>query len=561
MNSEARKRSVENLQRVYTIVISLAIVESLRRLFQSVDGLPDFPSLVSVICLLFTIVPFYHGANRYLDSTYVTGERSAKPHALILDFVILFLEGLIFFILSLLILNTQLFFTLLAFLFIIDAGWVWITRYTSTGETEIDNLYISWSIVNFIAAGLLLISMWSNLLNWSLWKTETVELIFVLMVVVIRSILDYVTVWNFYYPPTPESPYIMPIPRPAYPPGHNRKKLQDIISINEEKVNQIASILISTNIPHEEESSPHEFNWDKNLKDLANCYLAIVAICHQTSPQGEVRLSGSVKGVNKEGWDYLNEKFLTQSMLDPCLATPIYWAKLTPSDLSEIYDDDEKGRTLNRINERTFLINDLGRRMSNEGFTHIEDIFNSYQKRIGGEKGFLPHLKKFEAYSDPLSKKAFFFLSLVKNECGWSPIDPQNILSPIDYHELRGHLRIGTIIINDNNLLRKVRNGIPLSVQEDLEIRAKAQLANSQIASLSGFTSSVLHYLLWNVFRNCCPRESHQTHCESCVDNCNLPSQYKGMMIYHGNCIFSQVCSSKNLINKVVDPPYVGHYY
>src|SRR5262245_6898700 len=97
---EARKRSVDNLQRLYTVVVSLAVTESLRRLLAnfgtggSVAGLKEWLMFVS---LIFTLVPFYHGANRYLDATYVTDERSAKRSALLIDFIFLFCEGLLFF--------------------------------------------------------------------------------------------------------------------------------------------------------------------------------------------------------------------------------------------------------------------------------------------------------------------------------------------------------------------------------------------------------------------------------------------------------------------------------
>ena len=106
---EARKRSVDNLQRLYTVVISLAVAESLRRLLGDTppETIADYKQWLMFASLIFTVVPFYHGANRYLDATYVTGERSAKPIALMVDFVMLFLEGLLFFGLAMLTSDEQ----------------------------------------------------------------------------------------------------------------------------------------------------------------------------------------------------------------------------------------------------------------------------------------------------------------------------------------------------------------------------------------------------------------------------------------------------------------------
>ena len=110
--TEARKRSVDNLQRLYTVVISLAVTESLRRLlmnFSSRHEVAGYKEWLMFVSLIFTVVPFYHGANRYLDATYVTEERSAKHPALIVDFIMLFIEGLLFFGLAMVTTDENLF--------------------------------------------------------------------------------------------------------------------------------------------------------------------------------------------------------------------------------------------------------------------------------------------------------------------------------------------------------------------------------------------------------------------------------------------------------------------
>src|ERR1051325_6616791 len=97
---DARKRSVDNLQRLYSVVVSLAVTEILRRLligYAAGGTIAGYKEWFMFVSLIFTAVPFYHGANRYLDATYVIGERSAKHYALMVDFIMLFFEGLLFF--------------------------------------------------------------------------------------------------------------------------------------------------------------------------------------------------------------------------------------------------------------------------------------------------------------------------------------------------------------------------------------------------------------------------------------------------------------------------------
>ena len=98
------------------------------------------------------------------------------------------------------------------------------------------------------------------------------------------------------------------------------------IAINKGKTHQLAEVLRESGIPAEEESRTHSFSWNGDLTTLANCYFAIVAICHQTSPIGERRLEGYVGSIRKHGWDYLKEKFLVQAMQSLLYICILLWA-------------------------------------------------------------------------------------------------------------------------------------------------------------------------------------------------------------------------------------------
>lgn len=335
------------------------------------------------------------------------------------------------------------------------------------------------------------------------------------------------------------------------------------ILINDSQVSQLAELLKNSSVPVEEESSTHSFKWVGTYQELANSYFAIVAICHQTSAIGERRLEGFIYGNSKAkyGWDYLKERFLVVARDKPKWASCDYWKIVTPTDLSALYDDNISGKTLNRINERTYLINDLGDRLLKAGYHNIEKAFHGHNHTLGGSTGFLAFLKNFEAYRDPVMKKSQFFLSIAMKECGWKVRDPEHLSSPVDYHELRGHLRLGTLTINDPALGFKILHSLPLTESEDTALRTVVALVNDRLGSLSGLTSSIVHYLFWNVFRNCCPRESGKTHCASCGENCGLPDQYKRMPTYIKQCVFSNLCPSSGKLSKVIDPPYTGHFY
>jgi uncharacterized membrane protein len=199
---EARKRSVDNLQRLYTVVVSLAITASLGRTLLNQDkvDLTWSNKWVMFLSLLVTVIPFYHGANRYLDATYVTGERSAKRYSLMLDFLFLFFQALLLFTLALSITNEPshidrsdtYFYLGLTLLLLVDVIWVTITRYTTKSVTDAgvisNSNYTRWAGLNIIVIVLILV-----LIFYHLW-------VFLLALAFLRSVLDYFISHDFYYP-------------------------------------------------------------------------------------------------------------------------------------------------------------------------------------------------------------------------------------------------------------------------------------------------------------------------------------------------------------------------
>ena len=202
---QARTRSIDNLQRLYTFVISLAITESLRRLLILPDGglaVPSGPQVLMFVSLVATIIPFYHGANRYLDATYVTGEQSAKPPALLVDFLFLFVEALWFFVLALSVGNEMVFYTGLGALLLFDVVWVWVTNLLAAGARPKPPHYVKWVTINVVAAAVIFVSVWSFFSTGAdFWRDESARRLILTGVVVARTIFDYRLVWEFYYPP------------------------------------------------------------------------------------------------------------------------------------------------------------------------------------------------------------------------------------------------------------------------------------------------------------------------------------------------------------------------
>ena len=100
--------------------------------------------------------------------------------------------------------------------------------------------------------------------------------------------------------------------------------------------------------------------------------------------------------------------------------------------------------------------------------------------RLGGEDGLVALLARYEAYADPLAKKAFLFAKIAERR-GWLAVtDPQSWQ-----------------VCADNVLMRlALRSGLvePGGVEE---VRAATREAFASVAAESGVAPPVLDDLLW----------------------------------------------------------------
>lgn len=162
---------------------------------------------------------------------------------------------------------------------------------------------------------------------------------------------------------------------------------------------------------------------------------------------------------------------------------PDVWANETESSLIDTFTDPVRGFRLTDPAGRAALIRDLGIRLLDRGVESIQALYESCGGRIAtGHPNLLEGLREFEAYSDPVDKKAIFFLSLMRNSGIWKFIDDAALEAPVDYHEVRGHLRIGTVRVVDHALAEKIRSGSKVQSREHVAIRLATREAIRSIS-------------------------------------------------------------------------------
>ena len=298
---------------------------------------------------------------------------------------------------------------------------------------------------------------------------------------------------------------------------------------------------------------------EMSLTETANFYLLLVAICHQTQS-----LCGVIAGRYLRGWDYLTRKFEAATRFDRTLLDRRVWLHTEESTLRDVFHDEIHGATLSEPEARAALVRDLGEVMQRNDWESFEDVYRLAEGRItSGSPNLLGLLSEFRAYNDPVRKKSLFLLGIMGNPGFWKYADTDSLGPPVDYHEVRGHLRIGTVTITDLELRRKLWEHERVNEEDDVEIRSAVHEAIQRIASRPDMPNAIrLHYLFGHIFRAVCLREL--PHCRLCPETCGLPDRYRHLLQLSSDrsqCPFASICESADATERYTEHRFDTDWY
>jgi hypothetical protein len=197
----ARENSVKQLSELYNVVSGVALALAITQLVDATA--PAIPvqtdRILPFLTFIVIIIPFHQGAVRHLFATYVEdgGSSRVKQGALALDFVILFAEACLFVALALVMGKENLFTITLITLLLIDCVWGFMATLAFTGA-QAQSTERKWSIINVVAVAVLILLYIFGPRLLGGWNYEME--IAVLVVCALRTVVDYYTCWDFYYP-------------------------------------------------------------------------------------------------------------------------------------------------------------------------------------------------------------------------------------------------------------------------------------------------------------------------------------------------------------------------
>ncbi len=200
-NSEVLKRSVDSLERIYAIIIALAINQAITLVVQAISADSDkLGTLAKVapafLAFVFTIVPFFHGMNRHLDRCYIDKNDEATNGALLFDFTVFFIESALLVAIAGSIMSALVPFIFLGALLAFDLLWSMVSGWI---HYKTKPSIRTWTVINAVTllAGFFVCGFGAFADAARPWL--------LLALACARTVVDYWLSWDFYFPPNAES--------------------------------------------------------------------------------------------------------------------------------------------------------------------------------------------------------------------------------------------------------------------------------------------------------------------------------------------------------------------
>ena len=194
--SKAVERSVDSIAKIYAIVIGLALSEAVKTLIvKDSNGNLDlswatfWTGAPTFVAFVFTLVPFWHGMNRHLDRCYLEKAGIVAQGALLLDFFVFFIEASLLLLSGWALRSGLVTFYCLGWILFVDMIWGFISHQIHFAGQK--SHVKSWIVINLVAGFLSLLVITFN------FNPKPPVL---MAIAIIRSIVDYWTGWEFYFP-------------------------------------------------------------------------------------------------------------------------------------------------------------------------------------------------------------------------------------------------------------------------------------------------------------------------------------------------------------------------
>lgn len=225
----------------------------------------------------------------------------------------------------------------------------------------------------------------------------------------------------------------------------------------------------------------------------------MVAIDHST--HGSKRFETTIDGEFYHGSDLMFYLARMAQEKDPYLFTACRMVDVSEEDVASIFNIGDK--VVSNPAQRAMLLRDAAEKLLKYYDGDIKYLFETSGNYLLREdhKGVLQLLNSFTAYEDPLQKKSFLLVKLLRRQNLLNVKDTQNLKFPVDNVLVTIALQSGLLKVNEKTLERKLLDGELLSNSEVVQLRKATQEAFEVVSRASGLGPDILDDLLWTYGR------------------------------------------------------------
>ncbi len=288
-------------------------------------------------------------------------------------------------------------------------------------------------------------------------------------------------------------------------------------------------------------------------------YFYSAAICHQLYDLVN-------KKKNLVRWDYLEDVFLNLAEENSELLNPDHLASLSVTELKEkikplfFEDGNSDSCALDRLDERCRFLIEIGKILKENYDSKVVNIVKlSDGYLIKNGHGVYEILDKFEAYSDPVKKKATLFIKFMVEADLFEIKDPENFIPIMDYHRQRVLLRMGCVEVVDQELKKKLLNRE--KIKSDQEVKDVCIKAIRIILKTTDYGIIEAGNVFWAMGRSCCEEKTLCFDKKCNIDPCTFELTFD--LLSHKKCFFEKVCkgSSNKEYRKYWQPVVDTNFY
>ncbi len=299
----------------------------------------------------------------------------------------------------------------------------------------------------------------------------------------------------------------------------------------------------------------------------ANFYFFMVAIDHQTHPQGEI-FEAEMGSRLLRGAELLYALALRRLYEDELSFDPKEIASMSLNEFKVIFTAKTPRNTIVTVKDpetRLQLWHDasdvLLRRNCTGILEYLERVRQHRNMDALSVNSVLESLRSFRAYQDPVMKKSYLLLKFLLRSKLVTVTDPSALQLPIDNHLIRLALRIGLVDVVDDELKQKIVLRKPFTAQEDQILRNTIKNAYDLVLESSGMQALFLDDLFWHVGRTCCQIDAPNCMVKGTDPMNELKEKLRLKTSLY--CPFMEICLSSSDVSrqKMVEPVYLSVYY